>query len=413
MKTEIFAHPVSFRRAPQAEAERLRSAGVDRVRLAYAYHGGRWLLTTSDPAAVVDFPAGRWFARRDDRSGDGTGLSLPVLGNEAVEATTALVAAGVAVTAWLVGLHQSGPATARPDLALRNAFGHPYRHALCPAQPEVVDYARTLVAEAAGQPGVSGLELEAFGYLGWQHQSAHDKCGAALRPVDRWLLSLCFCSACTDRFAAAGIDAAETAARTRAAVLAQLAEPRPADGIAQDAVTALGQDLHDTVLAVRANMTTDLVRAAAEGSAGLPLSVRATDDRYACDGKSSGDLRALASAAGSLTVTNLAGDASALRHDIVAAGETGAEVAAGWHLGAARTHTEEELIDIALQARSHGASALVLYAYDLAPAPRLEWLRRLPRGPVAGAPATYERRHESPHDSPHDSPHNRQTEPAR
>ncbi|MER7575831.1 hypothetical protein [Streptomyces sp. NPDC126514] len=401
MKTEIFAHPVSFRRAPGAEAERLRAAGVDRVRLAYAYHGGRWLLTTSDPAAVVDFPAGRWFARRDDRDGDATRLSLPVLGDEAAQATAALVDAGVAVTGWLVGLHQSSLATARPDLALRNAFGHPYRHALCPAQPEVVGYARTLVAATAGQPGVSGLELEAFSYLGWQHQSAHDKCGAELRPADRWLLSLCFCTACAGRFAAAGIDTAEAAARTRAAVLAQLAEPRPDGGITQDAVTALGQDLHDAVLAVRADVTADLVRAAAENAGGLHLSVRATADRYACDGKSSGDLRTLASAADSLTVTNLAGDASALRRDIVAAGATGARVAAGWHLGAAQTHTEEQLMDIAAQARSHGAGSLVLYAYDLAPAPRLQWLRRLPRGPVAGDPATYH------------SPHDRQTEPAR
>ncbi|WP_395571116.1 hypothetical protein [Streptomyces sp. BK79] len=398
MRTEIFAHPVSFRRAPRAEAERLRAAGVDRVRLAYAYHGGRWLLTTSDPAAVVDFPAGRWFAPGDHE--DTTGLSLPVVGDEATLATDALVASGVAVTGWLVGLHQSHLAGARPDLALRNAFGHPYRHALCPAQPEVVRYARDLVAQTARQPGVSGLELEAFGYLGWQHQSAHDKYGAELRPVDRWLLSLCFCSACSALFTEAGVDGAEAAGRTRAAVLAQLADPRPADRITADASAALGQDLHDTLLSVRAQVTTGLVRAAAEASGGLPLSVRATDDPYACDGKSSGDLRALAHAAGSLTVTNLSGDGTALRRDLVAAGRTGARIAAGWNLDAARTRSEEELMDIARQARSHGASSLVLYAYDLAPAPRLEWLRRLPRDPVGGDTAT------------HDSPHPRQTEPA-
>ncbi|MEU8473154.1 hypothetical protein AB0F30_35695 [Streptomyces sp. NPDC029006] len=400
MKTELFAHPLSFRHNARAQAERVRTAGVDRVRLAYAYHGGRWLLTTSEPAAVVDFPAGRWFTRRDDPD-DATDLSLPVLGDEATAAAGALVASGVAVTGWLVGLHQSGPATARPDLALRNAFGHPYRHALCPARPEVVHYARTLVTETAGQPDVSGLELEAFGYLGWQHQSAHDKYGVALRPVDRWLLSLCFCTACSTRFTEAGLDAAEAADRTRATVLAQLAGPRPAGGITEDAVTVLGQDLHDTILAVRADVTTDLVRSAAEAARGLPLSVRATDDPYACDGKSSGDLRALASAAGSLTVTNLAGDASALRRDLVAADRAGGRVTAGWNLGAAQTHSEEELMDIAGQARSHGAGSIVLYAYDLAPAPRLEWLRRLPREPEAGAPATY------------DSPRHRPTEPAR
>ncbi|MET9652218.1 hypothetical protein ABZZ44_18420 [Streptomyces sp. NPDC006460] len=398
MRTEVFAHPVSFRRAPRVEAERLRAAGVDGVRLAYAYHGGRWLLTTSDPGAVVDFPAGRWFARGDHE--DATDLSLPALGDEAMLATDALVASGVDVTGWLVGLHQSPLAVARPDLALRNAFGHPYRHALCPAQPAVVRFARSLVAETARQAGVSGLELEAFGYLGWQHQSAHDKFGAELRPVDRWLLSLCFCSACAARFAAAGVDGAEAADRVRAAVLAQLADPRPAGGIAGDAATALGQDLHDTLLAVRAEVSIDLVRAVARASGGLPLSVRATDDPYACDGKSTGDLRALGYAAGSLTVTSLTGDAAALWRDLVAAGRTGARIAAGWNLDAARTRSEEELVDIARQVRSHGASSLVLYAYDLAPAPRLEWLRRLPRESVGDDAATY------------DNPPHRQTEPA-
>ncbi|MFD4543301.1 hypothetical protein [Streptomyces bauhiniae] len=400
MRTEVFAHPLSFRRAPWTQAERLRATGVDRVRLAYAYHGGRWLLTTSDPAAVVDFPAGRWFTPEEGSSPD-AGPSLPVLGDEATTATSALTASGVAVTAWLVGLHQSGPATAHPGLALRNAFGHRYRHALCPAQPDVVRCAAGLVAETAGRPGVSGLELEAFGYLGWQHQSAHDKYGADLRPADRWLLSLCFCTACSDRCARVGIDTAEAAARTRKALQDQLADARPARGIGEDAVAALGRELHDALLAVRSEVTTDLVRAATAAARGLPVSVRATADPYACDGKSSGDLDALARTAGSLTVTSLSGDGAALFRDLAAAGRTGAHVTAGWHLGAQCTDSEEQLREIAGWARSHGAGALALYAYDLAPAPRLEWLRRLPGAAATGDPVASER------------PHDAQTEPAR
>ncbi|MFH9263939.1 hypothetical protein ACH4KN_06685 [Streptomyces sp. NPDC017546] len=401
MNTELFAHPLSFRRAPQARAEQLREAGVDRVRLAYAYHGGRWLLTTSEPAAVVDFAGGRWFTGRTGGGGHAS-MALPVHGDHATTAAEALVASGVAVTGWLVALHQSAPATTRPELAVRNAFGHPYRHALCPAQPDVVRYARDLVAGTAAQPGVSALELEAFGYLGWQHASAHDKAGAALRPVDRWLLSLCFCPACSARLLEAGVDSAEAAGRTRAAVLAQLHDPRPAGGgIAEDGAAALGQELHDALLAVRADVTARLVRTAAEAAGGLPVSVRATADPYACDGKSTGELSALAAAAGGLTVTNLGGDRAALRRDLLAASRTGTRFAAGWNLGAAQTRGEEELADIARLARTHGANALVLYAYDLAPAHRLDWLRRLPRASAGEDPA------------PHHSPPHRQTEPAR
>ncbi|GAA4980937.1 hypothetical protein [Kitasatospora paranensis] len=129
--------------------------------------------------------------------------------------------------------------------------------------------------------------------------------------------------------------------------------------------------------------------------------MRATTDPYACDGKSTGALTALAAAAGGLTVTNLGGDRTALQRDLLAASRTGTPFAAGWNLGAAQTRDEEELADVARLARAHGASALVLYAYDLAPAPRLDWLRRLPRAATGGD------------SSPHPSPPHRQTEPAR
>ncbi|MGW6485715.1 hypothetical protein [Streptomyces sp. NPDC055056] len=392
MKTEIFAHPLSFRAAAQKQAEGLRAAGVDRVRLAYAYHGGRWLLTTSNPAAVADFDAGRWFARRGEGdNAEPLSSSLPVLGDDATAAAAALAATGMAVTGWLVGLHQSHLATARPDLALRNAFGHPYRHALCPAQQEVVRFAASLVAQTAKQSHVDGLELEAFAYLGWQHQSAHDKSGAQLRPVDRWLLSLCFCTACSTQFANAGINAAETAARARRAVRAQLAEPQPSADIAHDADAALGPDLHKTLLDVRARVTAELVSTCVRASEGLPVSIRITDDPYACNGKSAGDLDALAEAAGSLTVTNLDGDAAALRRDLIAASRTGVPVNAGWNLGAAQTTDEEDLQDIAQDAHTYGAASLVLYAYDLAPAPRLKWLRDLPTNTESLGTASPER----------------------
>ncbi|MFB7031641.1 MULTISPECIES: hypothetical protein [unclassified Streptomyces] len=399
MKVEVFAHPLSFRSDPQAGADLLAGHGVDRVRLAFAYHGGRWLLTTSDPCAVVDFRAGRWFrdepsAPRDTPSAlreDVHGLALPVLGDEATTASTALLKSGVGVTAWLVGLHQSGLATRRPESALRNAFGHPYLHALCPARSEVRAYAADLVARTARRPGVTGLELEAFGYLGWQHQSAHDKLGAALRPADRWLLSVCFCSACADLFADSGIDVPDLARTVRASLRSQLTDPQPAGDTAADLRTALNPDLHDTVLAVRSRVTTALVQEAVAAAGGLPVSVRATVDPYACDGKSGGDLAALAAAADGLTVTDLSGNTDALRRDIQEAIRTGVPVAAGWNLAADRTADERQLAEVAACARAAGAGSLVLYAYDLAPAPRLGWLRRLtdapgPRGTAAPDP---------------------------
>jgi len=388
MNIELFAHPLSFRERPQAQADWLAAHGVDGVRLAFSYHSGRWLLTTSDPCAVADFGAGQWF--RDESAPHDAGRLQPaVLGDEATTATAALLESGIEVTAWLVGLHQSGPATRHPESALRNAFGHPYRHALCPARTEVRAYAADLVARAARRPGVTGLELEAFGYLGWQHQSAHDKLGAALRPVDRWLLSLCFCSACTGHFTDAGIDVPAITESVRTALRTQLDDPGEAGDLEADARAVLGSEQHDTVLGVRSRITADLVRDAVTAAGGLPVSVRTTGNPYACDGKSAADLNSLAGATGALTVTDLAGDRDALRRELAAASRTGARVAAGWNLAADRTTDEQQLAQVAQDARAAGARSLVLYAYDLAPAHRLTWLRSLSRPsgrPDTGAP---------------------------
>ena len=73
-------------------------------------------------------------------------------------ATEGLRSAGLAVVGWIVGLHSTPLATAHPDLALRNVFGHVYRHALCPAQPAVRRYAAALVAERAFFCRVFGIE---------------------------------------------------------------------------------------------------------------------------------------------------------------------------------------------------------------------------------------------------------------
>ncbi|RKN51194.1 hypothetical protein [Micromonospora endolithica] len=377
MRPGTYAHPVSFRADPVAQAARLAAAGVATVRLAYAYHSGRWLLSTSDAGAVADLDAGRWFGP----AGPAGRLDPPLVADLAGPATAALTAAGVRTVAWLVGLHRSAVATTRPDLALRNAFGHPYRHALCPARPEVVEHAADLVRRAAAVPGVTGLDLEAFGYLGWAHQGAHDKIGVALRPADRWLLSLCLCAACGTEFTAAGVDPTALAERVRAVVRGQLAEPRPAaPEPATDAVAALGRPLHDVVLAVRAAVVRRLVAAAVAAAGDTPVSLRATADPYATDGKAGGDLAGLGALTTGLTVSNLHGDLPALAADLAAARPCTRELSAAWSGAVAATPRRDRFTtayDVALRA---GADAFVLYAYDLMPTDRLDWLRQSARG---------------------------------
>ncbi|TDD69829.1 hypothetical protein E1262_11150 [Jiangella aurantiaca] len=369
---EMWAHPISFADDPVREAHRLAAAGISAVRLAFVYHSGRWLLTTSEPGTVVDLPSGAWF-RPGQYPARGPVPRRSFAGPQepAVRAAAALAAAGIETVAWLVGLHSTPLATAHPNLAIRNVFGHRYRHALCPAQPAVRRYAAALAADVATHD-VTGLDLEAFGYLGWPHQGAHDKSGP-LRPADRWLLSLCTCPACARCLTSAGVGVEELTGRARTAIDAQLADPAPAAADpSADAVTALGADLCDVVHAVRDRVVEELVRDVVAAARDLPVWLRATADRYACAGKTAGDLPALSTVAGHLVLTDLAGDLAALRRDVTQARslEPG-RLAVGWSL--LGQHTTDPAMLATLRAEYAG-HRLAFYAYDLAPPSRLGWL---------------------------------------
>lgn len=110
------------------------------------------------------------------------------------------------VNAWVVLTHASIHGRAHPDLTVVNAFGDRYEHALCPAHPEVREYARRLVTDLVDNYDVDGVELEAWGYMGVDHGSHHDKVGIVLDALHRFLFSICFNSASQKAIDRAGGD---------------------------------------------------------------------------------------------------------------------------------------------------------------------------------------------------------------
>ncbi len=77
---------------------------------------------------------------------------------------------GVRTTAWVVWFHNTHLATTYPQLATQNAWGDRYRHALCPAQPAVMEYMRALVKNLASYP-LDTVEFEAFEFTPFRHFS--------------------------------------------------------------------------------------------------------------------------------------------------------------------------------------------------------------------------------------------------
>ncbi|MEU6781007.1 hypothetical protein ABZ912_17535 [Nonomuraea angiospora] len=185
--------------------ERLAGLGVEAVALAASYHSTRAATPYHPSHRVLDVPYPAFYLPIRPSSWSRLVPATPTWTPEDayLQARDALKAVGLQVHAWTVLTHNSHLGTANPDLVVRNAFGDPYPYALCPAHEDVLEYCEHLVKEilTVGEP--DGLILEACGPMGFGHQSVHEKTsGADWTPADSDLLSLCFCTACADRYPA-------------------------------------------------------------------------------------------------------------------------------------------------------------------------------------------------------------------
>ncbi len=209
-----------------AAADRIAGLGVTEVSLAAAYHAVRAVtpfhprhrVVTRDAAVYYRPDPVRWrgAALRPADAGDGHAGSFE-------RAAGALHAAGLRVNAWVVVAHNGHLGAAHPEYAVRNAYGDVYPWALCIGSPEVAAYAATLAAEVAALGGVDAIELEACGWYGYDHGSAHDKTGGVPPGVPpggtaAGLLDACFCPACGRALRDAGADPADLARQVRDAL---------------------------------------------------------------------------------------------------------------------------------------------------------------------------------------------------
>ena len=228
----LYAYPWDVAEQPaDAFAAELGGVGIDTLCLATAYHAGKFLrphgvgghvFFPEDGTVHCHVRPDRYGAIRPQESG--------------------VVAAGdpfgrfaarpdIAVTAWTVLLHNTRLGTAHPEACVRNAFGDAYPYSLCPANPDVQDYAVALCADIADRYPVRGLALETPGWLPYRHGYHHE---VFLLGANPWLeaqLGLCFCAHCLAGAAASGVAAAALRARVAARVRAHLAaaQDTPAD----------------------------------------------------------------------------------------------------------------------------------------------------------------------------------------
>jgi hypothetical protein len=197
-----------------AFTNRVTDLGLTEVTLAAAYHSTRAATPLHPAHQLVDAAYAALY--RPVREQAWRGRRLVARAPEWMaaedpfgEATAVLTAAGLKVTAWIVLTHSTRLGSAFPELAVTNCVGDRYPYALCPAHPEVREYAATLAAEALAGVAVDGVSLEACGQLGLAHNSHHEKTEGAWTPEKSRLLSVCCCSACRSAWVARGLDHTE------------------------------------------------------------------------------------------------------------------------------------------------------------------------------------------------------------
>jgi hypothetical protein len=242
-----------------AAADRVAGLGLAGVSLAAAYHAVRAVTPFHPGHRIVTRDAAVYY-RPDPGHWSGADLRPAVAGpaGSFERAAEQLRAAGLGVTAWVVLTHSSTMVAAGgAECAVRNAFGDEYPWALCAGSAAVREYAAGLAAEVAALDGVDGIELEACGWYGFDHGSAHDKTGSVMgragpAGAGDWLLSLCFCAGCRDGYAAAGADPGKLAAQVRAAADGGPALPAGVAGLLDRTRAAAAQRLlGDVTAAVR------------------------------------------------------------------------------------------------------------------------------------------------------------------
>jgi hypothetical protein len=347
----VFCYPWDIVGDPAA-AERIAALGVRTVTLAAAYHSVR-AITPHHPAhrvvqahhAAVYFPVRphAWQDRRLRPVAPSWGVPDP---DPFGTAAAALRSAGLEVEAWVVLTHNTRLGLAYPDLSVRNTCGDRYPYALCPAHPEVREYVRTLVGEVAALPELSGLVLEACGWLGVDHGGHHDKTGTDLSSGERELLSVCVCDAC-------------------AGVLGTT-----------DAATLLDPDHRSLLYAHRARVIEDLLRDVRSVAGGLPITLMATDGLGHTGPDVGVDLAATAPLVDTYLLKCWGAQDEAAAALAAAADRVDVPLLANVNFLDPGNDDPAVLGNRLRRLEQAGADGLRLYHAGLAPAPRLEALRQ-------------------------------------
>jgi hypothetical protein len=366
-------------------ADLKQRAGLNTVSLATSYHAGRFLQPRS-PKRKTYFPEdgtvyfkptpSRWEHRALKPQVASLVAENDVLG----EFTRRRDATGLAVSCWTVCLHNMRLGLLHPGAVTRSAVGDASPFGLCPSHPDARAYVTTLVEDVTRTYKPDVIELETPGFMGFAHGFHHEKDGIGLTAEDDLVFSLCFCPACMERSAKAGVDAG-AAKRTVAKWIIETCEretpqPRwpdfPAGGLD---VFRPYPEVYDFLMWRFEPVTSLVAEIRDRADPATKVYVIDLDNGWL----GGGDTAQLAKVSDGLILC--AYDKSVAEvSDLVARGRGAAGkdryLGAGFRLFYPEMRGADDILKRTRAAVSAGADGVNYYNYGLVPAPRLDWLRK-------------------------------------
>ncbi len=192
-------------------AGRLADGGFTAINLATSYHAGKFLLP-HNPKRRVHFAEDGALYFQPDLSTYGriqprVSSLVSAVGDPVGRLAHAARHHGLDHVAWMVLLHNSWLGERHPETTMHTAFGDPLHHSLCPAHPDVAEYALALIRDLVIRHDVAAIQLESPGYMPFTHGYHHEIVGVALDDVQERLLGISFNPVEIAGATASGIDA--------------------------------------------------------------------------------------------------------------------------------------------------------------------------------------------------------------
>lgn len=203
----LYAYPWDIAEIDETEfAGFVNRIGLNSVTLAASYHAGKFVRPHGRNGRIFFPEDGRaFFGSRPERYGAIRPLQSKLVAEDDVLGRL-VRRKDLKVEAWAVLLHNTPLGQENPDAVVQNAFGDRYWYSLCPANPDVADYAVALCADMADGYPLSGLVVETPGWMPYRHGYHHEAMFIEPNPGLEGGLALCFCPHCMRAAAAEGID---------------------------------------------------------------------------------------------------------------------------------------------------------------------------------------------------------------